>query len=155
VAFGFDPDRAAPDLLCRLVVEGCLLNLYDGYARMPVQARQIRLTGGLASSPAWCQAVADIFDTETVPVEGEGAALGAAVHAAWVWERERGAAATLAETAMPFVAFAEQRRSHPRPAHAGTYALLRRLFRAVSRSARGVPGEDPHDLQRALTGAAG
>jgi sugar (pentulose or hexulose) kinase len=152
VAFGFDPASVERDVLCRLVLEGCILNLHDGYTRMPVHAREIRLTGGLAASPAWCQAVADVFGTETVPVEGEGAALGAAIHAAWVWEKENGVPRALAEVAAPFVVFAESRRSRPRPEDRERFALLRRLFRAVSRRIRGLDGEDPFAVRRGLGG---
>jgi xylulokinase len=86
--FGFQVSDFEPPLLCRAALEGHVLNLFDGFARMPVTPREIRLTGGLARSASWSQTIADVFQAETVPVEGEGAALGAAIHAAWVWEKE-------------------------------------------------------------------
>ena len=152
-ALGFDVADLAgarPEALCRAVVEGHVLNLWDGFARMPVEPREIRLTGGLSASPAWCQTIADVFDTETVPVAGEGAALGAAIHAAWAWHREAGEARPLAELAAPFVVLEEQRRRRPRAEHRATYARVRRLFRAVSRRIRGLEGEDPFALRRDL-----
>ena len=88
VYFGFGLDDFTRDKLCRGILEGHILYLYDGFHRMPVQSKEIRLTGGLSKSDAWCQTIADIFEAETVPVEGEGAALGAALHAAWVWLKE-------------------------------------------------------------------
>ena len=150
---GFDAADLAgarPAAACRAVLEGHVLNLWDGSTRMPVTPREIRLTGGLSASPAWCQTIADVFDAETVPVAGEGAALGAAIHAAWVWYRESGEARPLAEVAAPFVVLEESRRRRPRPEHRAAYAALRRLFRAVSRRLRGLDGEDPFALRREM-----
>jgi xylulokinase len=155
VTLGFDVGDLAgarPAAACRAVVEGHVLNLWDGSTRLPVTPREIRLTGGLSASPAWCQTIADVFDAETVPVAGEGAALGAAIHAAWVWYREAAEPRTLAEVAAPFVVLAERRRRRPRPEHRAAHALLRRLFRAVSRRIRGLEGEDPFALRRELAG---
>ena len=150
---GFDTADLAgarPATACRAVLEGHVLNLWDGTTRMPVTPREIRLTGGLSASPAWCQTIADVFEAETVPVAGEGAALGAAVHAAWVWYRDAGRVRPLAEVAEPFVVLEEERRRRPRPEHRAAYAALRRLFRAMSRRLRGLASEDPFALRRAL-----
>jgi sugar (pentulose or hexulose) kinase len=154
---GFDTTDLAgarPAAACRAVVEGHVLNLWEGSTRMPVTPREIRLTGGLSASPAWCQTIADVFDVETVPVAGEGAALGAAIHAAWVWYREAGEPRPLAEVAAPFVVLEESRRRRPRPEHRAAHATLRRLFRALSRRLRGLEGEDPFVLRRELEALA-
>jgi xylulokinase len=124
--FGFSLSDFVPEKLCRAVVEGHVLNLYEGFTQMPVTPKEIRLTGGLSSSPSWCQTIADVFDAETVPVEGEGAALGAAIHAAW------------------------SRRARPDPAQRSTYAVFKRLYRAITQRLRGLEGEDPFALGRAL-----
>jgi xylulokinase len=149
--FGFGLSDFVPEILCRAVLEGHVLNLYEGFTRMPVKPREIRLTGGLASSPSWCRTIADIFEAETVPVHGEGAALGAAIHAAWVWYREAGRERTLAELAEPFVLLDEARRQRPDPERWPIHRALKRLFRALSRRVRGLEGEDPFELRRALT----
>lgn len=148
--FGFALSEFDSETLCRAVLEGHVLNLYEGSARMPVVPREIRLTGGLSSSPSWCQTIADVFEAETVPVQGEGAALGAAIHAAWVWYREAGDERPLAQVAEPFVMLDEVRRRRPEPEHRSAYRLLKRLFRALSRRARGLDGEDPFVLRRDL-----
>ncbi|MCK5653422.1 MAG: hypothetical protein KAJ42_18685, partial [Gemmatimonadetes bacterium] len=125
---------------------------------------EIRLTGGLSRSPSWCQTIADIFQAETVPVSGEGAALGAAIHGAWVWHREadegvsgggRGATGeckerTLARIAEPFVVLEEERRARPNPERKAAAEVLRRLYRALSLRARGLEGEDPFQLRQEL-----
>jgi len=148
--FGFGLADFVPETLCRAVLEGHVLNLYDGFARMSVVPREIRLTGGLSISPSWCQTIADLFEAETVPVEGEGAALGAAIHAAWVWYREAGDERPLARVAEPFVVLDEPRRKRPDPVGQPAYRLLKRLFQALSRRARGLEGEDPFVLRRDL-----
>jgi xylulokinase len=152
VAFGVDLKNVEPAVLCRAVLEGAVLNLYDGFRRMPVRAREIRLTGGLSASPSWCQTIADVFDTETIPVQGEGAALGAAIHAAWVWEKEAGRPRSLAEVAEPFVILEEQRRCRPRAEYRQVHRVLKRLFQALSRRVRGLAGEDPFALRKELLG---
>ena len=148
--FGFDIGDLKPATLCRAVVEGHVLNLYDGFSRMPVVPREIRLTGGLSNSPAWCQTIADVFATETVPVRGEGAALGAAIHAAWVWNRERSGGMPLTEVASPFITLDETRRRRPLRQREPAYRLLRRLFRALSQRLRGLDAEDPFLIRRDL-----
>jgi xylulokinase len=154
--FGFGLSDFEPRVLCRAVLEGHVLNLFDGFARMPVTPREIRLTGGLSRSPSWSQTIADIFQAETVPVGGEGAALGAAIHAAWVWLKEGGTGAgderPLKEVAEPFIVLDEGQRKRPNPAARSPNELLRRLYRALSRRARGEDGEDPFQLRQELMG---
>jgi len=94
--------------------------------------------------------IADVFGAETVPVKGEGAALGAAIHAAWVWSKESGSGLSLGEIAEPFVAPEEKERKKPSPEHAEVYGVVRRLFRAVSERARGLECEDPFALRTEL-----
>ena len=151
VHFGFTPADFTPEILARAVLEGHVLGLYDGFARMPVTPREIRLTGGLSNSPSWCQAIADVFGTPTVPVSGEGAATGAAVHAAWVWAREQAQPVPLAELSARFVALDESRRRSPRAEYRARIESLRRLYRALSRRIRGLDGEDPFTMRRELT----
>jgi xylulokinase len=157
VYFGFGVSELEPAFLCRAVVEGHVLNLYDGFSRLPVTPREIRVTGGLSRSPAWRRAIADVFQSDVVPVRGEGAALGAAIHAAWVWTREieKGSGGEdpmglLAGLARPFIVLEEERRTRPDPGAGPAMAILRRLFRALSRRARGEAGEDPFALRQEL-----
>jgi xylulokinase len=146
--FGFGLSEFKPQYLARALLEGHVLNLFDGFNRMPITPREIRVTGGLSQSPSWCQAIADVFQAETVPVRGEGAALGAAIHAAWVW-READLPA-LQEMADRFVVFAEEKRTRPDPAARPKALTLHRLFNALSRRARGEEGEDPFLLRHQL-----
>jgi sugar (pentulose or hexulose) kinase len=147
VYFGFGLNDFNRENLCRGVVEGHVLNLYSGFHRMPVAVKEIRLTGGLSRSEAWCQTIADVFEAEVVPVEGEGAALGAAVHAAWVWLKDNGRNISIGEAVNRFVKLDEARRRLPDGEHRETYRRQKRLFEALSSRARGLAGEDPFRIR--------
>jgi xylulokinase len=160
IYFGFDLDSLELGPLCRAVLEGHVLNLHAGFGGMPVDlgrdVTEVRLTGGLSRSPVWCQTIADVFDTDAIPVEGEGAALGAAISAAWVWtgamEGTPGERPAIEELVERFVRLDEGGRCSPRPQHRDTYAHLRTLFAAVSRRARGLDAPDPFEVRAAIMG---
>jgi len=93
-----------------------------------------------------------VFEAETVPVEGEGAALGAAIHAAWVWSKEQGSPVSLAELAEPFVVLDTARRKKPITRNVEIYRMLKRLYLALSDRARGVDtDEDPFEVHSHLS----
>jgi xylulokinase len=153
--FGFQIDDFGPEVLARAVLEGHVLNLHAGFARMPVDSSEVRLTGGLARSPSWRQVIADVFAVDVVSVEGEGAALGAAIHAAWVWGREAGADVSLAELVERCVPVDGTRRTAPRASSAEAYRKLRALFQALRERILGQGGADPFSLRAALLEATG
>ncbi|MBN2102806.1 hypothetical protein JW835_02090 [bacterium] len=150
VYFGFGLADFTKPVLCRAILEGHILNLYDGFRRMPVTAREIRVTGGLSRSEAWCQTIADIFEAQVVPVEGEGAALGAAVHAAWVWTKESGEAVSLESTGSSFVKLVESKRKDPIDQNVKSYKVLKDQFSGLSARVRGHEGDDPFALREQL-----
>ena len=150
--FGFGLDEFTKENLCRAILEGHILNLYDGFQRMPIDVKEIRLTGGLSKSEAWCQAIADIFEAETIPVEGEGAALGAALHAAWVWWKENGRTESIEKLVEPYVVLKQQQRKRPIEGNVQVYRVQKKLFHAMSQRTRGYTGEDPFYLRSKLTG---
>jgi len=147
VYFGFSLDSFSREKLCRAVLDGHVLNLHSGFGRLPVEVKEIRVTGGLSRSPVWCQTIADVFEAEVVPVEGEGAALGAALHAAWVWLKEEGLEAPLEELVEPFIALDQKNRKRPLAENQRAYSYLRNQYRALSRRLRGLEAEDPFDLR--------
>jgi xylulokinase len=154
--FGFGIDDFGKERLSRAVLEGHVLNLWSGFRRLPVQPEVIHLTGGLSRSPAWRQMIADAFEAETVPVEGEGAALGAAIHAAWVWAKEQGRTVSLAEVAEPFVVLDVARREKPIARNVEIYRMQKRLYLAVSERVRGIgTDEDPFELRAVLSVLSG
>jgi len=73
--------------LARAAMEGVTLGLAYGLERfrsLGVTPTEIRITGGGSQSPFWRQLCADIFGVPTVCLtSSEGAALGAAIQAAW------------------------------------------------------------------------
>lgn len=148
--FGFRLEDFTREILCRAVLEGHILNLWSGFQRMPVDVKEIRLTGGLSQSDAWRQTIADVFNAETVPVAGEGAALGAALHAAWVWIKENQAPVAIKTLIHSFIKLDEINRKKPIPAHSKTYQIQKRLFDALSQRMRGLAGEDPFQIRTEL-----
>ena len=156
IYFGFDLESLELAPLCRAVLEGHVLNLHAGFSGMPIDLRRVsemRLTGGLARSPGWCQTIADVFDTPVVRVAGEGAALGAALTAAWVWLADQGRAAPIDQVVDPFVKLEGASRKDPRAEHREVYERLRQLYAALSGRIRGLESADPFELRAALLGS--
>ena len=151
IYFGFKLSDFKKEWLCRSVLEGHILNLYEGFKRMPIQAREIRLTGGLAQSDVWRQAIADIFEVQTVPVEGEGAALGAALHAAWVYQKKSDNSRTLQDIATPFIKLREDKRQFPNLKNVNIYRQLKKIYSSISSRIRGLhSSDDPFQLRNEL-----
>lgn len=149
--FGFGLADFTKEKLARAIIEGHILNLYSGFKRMPVTVKEIRLTGGLTKSDTWCQTIADIFEAETVPVEGEGAALGAALHAAWTWSKAQNEKISLKEIVNPFLTLDEKRRKRPIQANLPAYRKLSAMFDAISCRIRGMKGQDPFRIRMELS----
>lgn len=79
--------QAGKATLARSLLEGLVLNLYAAHLKLDsCQESQapIRLTGGLARSKVWQQAVSDIFARPVLAIDGELAALGAALQGKWI-----------------------------------------------------------------------
>jgi len=149
--FGFQIDDFNKSCLCRAVLEGHILNLHHGFKKLPVKAKEIRLTGGLSQSEVWCQTIADIFETDVVPVAGEGAALGAALHAYWVYEKENREEVSLEKIVRPFVNLVEKKRKTPRLEYQKQYRILTKLFDTLSKTLRGKKAEhNPFKLRHEL-----
>jgi xylulokinase len=145
VYMGFALSDFTEPVLCRAVLEGHVLNLFDGFRRMPVKPREIRLTGGLSKSDAWCQTIADVFEADTVPVEGEGAALGAAIHAAWVFYKKSQPGYSLQILVDKFVKLDEKRRKQP--GNAKNYQSLKKAYCEMSARLRKPVGDsDPFKI---------
>jgi xylulokinase len=150
VHFGFELGSLEPGILCRALLEGHVLNLHAGFGGMPITSNEIteiRLTGGLSQSSVWCQTIADVFEAEVVPVTGEAAALGAALHAAWVWLGEANLGMSIEDVVEPFVKFDESLRKVPRAGHREAVRVQKRLFAAIVGRLRGLAVPDPFELR--------
>ena len=148
IYFGFKYEEINKKSIARGLIEGHVLNLFAGFSKMPVKPDIIHLTGGLSQSKSWCQMIADIFDCETVPVKGEGAALGAAIHAAWVWKNENGLSCDLSQLVNPFIAFEEDLRCKPDKKNVKIYQNLFLSYEALVKRVRGLEGSDPFKLRK-------
>jgi len=88
VYHGLTPSNMMPPNLARAAMEGVTLGLAYGLNRfrsLGIRPSEIRLTGGGSKSQTWRQICADIFRIPVVCLAtAEGAALGAAMHGAWV-----------------------------------------------------------------------
>lgn len=147
IYFGFGLGDFKKEILARAVLEGHILNLYDGFKRLPVEVNEIRLTGGLSKSEAWRQTIADIFEAETVPVEGEGAALGSALHALWVWSKEEGREISMNEITNSFVKLNEEGRTKPIKNNHDVYKKQKELFSELSNRIRESGNENVFKLR--------
>lgn len=145
--FGFGLGDFTKEILSRAVLEGHILNLYDGFKKLPVKVNEIRLTGGLSKSVAWRQCIADIFEAETVAVAGEGAALGAAIHAAWVWNNENGNNISLNKLTDAFVKLDESSRTKPIEKNKQIYRKQKQLFSVLSQNLRSSVKGDVFNLR--------
>ena len=103
--------------MARAAFEGVTLGLGYGLARfreLGMHPAEIRLTGGGSNSRLWRQMCADVFGVPTVCLRsGEGAGLGGAIQAGWVWNNEQGSGATLAEICERLVQADESSRNEP------------------------------------------
>lgn len=148
--FGFSLEEINQKSIARAILEGHILNLYQGFKRMPVQPKIIYLTGGLSRSKIWCQMIANIFNCETVPVLGEGAALGAAIHAAWIWEIESGNKIKIKDLSSPFIKVDDKNHCFPETQYEKVYDDLKLLYDSVSNRIRGLKSDDPFLLRKKL-----
>ena len=146
--FGFGHEDLNKKTIARGLIEGHVLNLYDGFSKMPVKPKEIYLTGGLSQSKVWCQMISDIFDCQVIPVIGEGAALGAALHAGWVWNNENGDKKKLSDIIAPFIIYEEHLRSTPQNKNVKIYENLKLLYSSISLRIRGLDGPDPFDIKK-------
>ena len=130
--------------LARSVMEGVTLGMNYGLRRLRelgVRPREIRVTGGGARSAAWRQMMADIFAVPVVGMrEDEGAALGAALQAAWCHGHRDGKAHPLRHYTDRVVKVAETTRRSPDRTRVQRYAELQRLQDELGRAVGGLFG---------------
>ncbi len=125
VMHGFTTRNMTPGNYARATMEGVTLGLAYGLGRfrsLGVRPTEIRLTGGGSQSKVWRQICADVFN---VPVVGlgsaEGAALGAAIQAAWTAQAMQGKAGRLRELVAQVVRPDEATRATPQAANKALY----------------------------------
>ena len=107
-----------PDFMARAVVEGVTLGLAYGLRRFKevgIVPTEIRLTGGGSKSAVWRQIAADVLGFPTVALQvTEGAASGAAIHAAWTYCQVKGKPLSLEKLVDDLVVLDKKTRVEPR-----------------------------------------
>ncbi len=79
--FGISTTTSRADLL-RSIYEGVAFSIRDCFSIVPTMINEIRLTGGGANSPTWCQIIADCLGVPVhIPSGSESGILGAAITA--------------------------------------------------------------------------
>jgi xylulokinase len=146
IYFGWGLGDFSQEYLCRAVMEGHIMNLYEGFLKLPIKAKEIRITGGISKSQAWRQTIADIFECDVVAVLGEGAAMGAALHAAWSYYKSK----SLPEIADSFVVLDQANRVKPNSENIMIYRKFKAQYLAVSQRIRGKTGDNPFKIHKSL-----
>jgi xylulokinase len=141
VMLGLNPASFNRGTMARAAMEGVTMGMNYGLRRLGelgVNAKEIRLTGGGAKSAVWRQIMADIFGVPVVGmVEDEGAALGAALQAAWCVERRGGnRKARVDDFTQGVVALDESTRCVPNRQNRARYRELQTLQDHLSRGLR-------------------
>ena len=117
VLHGMTTRNMDPAHFARAITEGVTLGLAYGLNRfreLGCKPTEIRLTGGGSQSAAWRQICADVFGLPVFALEtAEGAALGAAIQAAWTHATVQGKAGRLRELVTRLVKPAENTRVEP------------------------------------------
>jgi len=135
VFHGLTTANMLPGPMARAVIEGATLGLAYGLKRfrdLGITAKEIRLTGGGSRSAVWRQLAADVFGAETVCLSSsEGAALGAAVQAAWA---HAGGSVTLESLSNRLVKLDESTRCFPDPSRTTLYADLLEKHTSLTRA---------------------
>jgi xylulokinase len=128
VLHGMKTETMTAAHLARATMEGVTLGLAYGLSRfreLGIQPTEIRLTGGGSKSPVWRQIAADIFGVPTICLaSAEGAALGAALQAAYASQAALGHPTTFRELSEKFVKLDESTRAKPNSDHKGLYTEL-------------------------------
>ena len=128
VFHGLNTENMTPAHMARATMEGATLGLAYGLNRfreLGIQPTEIRLTGGGSKSAIWRQMAADIFGVPTICLESaEGAALGAAIQAAYANHIAEGTQMTFRELCARIVKLDESTRAKPDGDHKDLYADL-------------------------------
>lgn len=126
VFHGLTTATMTPAFQARAVMEGVTLGLGYGLARfraLGIQPSEIRLTGGGSKSGIWRQICADVFGVPTVCLKSaEGAALGAAIQAAYACLNAEGKPTSFKALCGKLVEVDPQTQCHPNTGHVEVYS---------------------------------
>ena len=138
VFHGLTGANMTPGALARAVMEGATLGLAYGLERLRslgIKPVEIRLTGGGSKSKVWRQICTDIFNVPVVCLAtAEGAALGAALQAAWVDRRINHESANLSALLERAVKLDEGSRAQPSATALEAYRPLYGRFKGLTQT---------------------
>lgn len=128
VFHGLNKDTMDSSFMARAVMEGATLGLAYGlnrFRQLGIEPTEIRLTGGGSKSAVWRQICADIFGVSTVCLtSAEGAALGAALQAAYASAATEGTPTRFRDLADKYVTLDESTRCKTNEDHHEVYAKM-------------------------------
>jgi xylulokinase len=111
--------------LARAALEAAIFGMrigLEGFKELGYQAREIRLTGGGAKSPLWQSIAANVMDLPVrVPSSEEAAAMGGAIQALWVLEKQANPSASIETLVDSHVALEGGISVNPDPVSVGAY----------------------------------
>jgi xylulokinase len=136
VYHGLTTANMTPAHLARATMEGVTLGLAYGLNRfrsLGIKPSEIRLTGGGSKSRIWRQVCADVFRIPVVCLAtAEGAALGAAMHGAWVDHLVNNKSSNLVQLLDAVVKLDESSRALPTPDTASLYQDTYNRFKGLT-----------------------
>ncbi|MGA8658791.1 MAG: xylulokinase [Chthoniobacterales bacterium] len=136
VFHGLTISNMTPPNLARAAMEGVTLGLAYGLNRfrsLGIKPSEIRLTGGGSKSKIWRQICADVFRVPVVCLAtAEGAALGAALHSAWVDSLVNNKSASLTDLIDRVVKLDESSRANPDQGNAELYQAKYSRFKGLT-----------------------
>jgi xylulokinase len=136
VFHGLTLANLTPPHLARAAMEGATLGLAYGlnrFRQLGIKPNEIRLTGGGSRSAVWRQICADVFRVPVVCLAtAEGAALGAALHSAWVDHLVNNKSSNLNELVARNVKLDEKSRTLPGDAAADHYQEVFGRFKGLT-----------------------
>lgn len=149
---GLDSDNFHPDNLLRSAMESAIYGLRSGleaFRRQGCDVTAIRLTGGGARNASWCQMVSDIFNLPvTVQKVDEGAALGAALQACWMHQRQQAQPTSLVTLVDQHLVLDRERSFEPQRYNADRYThLFQQYLRHVEAITPLYSAEPPEEAQ--------
>lgn len=128
VFHGLNTETMSPSHMARATMEGATLGLAYGlnrFRQLGIEPTEIRLTGGGSKSGIWRQICADVFGVPTVCLtSAEGAALGAALQAAYASAATEGNPTTYRDLTARLVTLDESTRCKPDEDARGIYTKL-------------------------------
>ena len=129
VIHGLNSNNTNRHDIARALIEGIVVGLAQGMKRLVdlgIHADELRIIGGGAKSATMRQIVSDIFEMPVMGVKiTEGAALGAAIQAAWTYGQTKGDPLPLEKIVKSAVKADRKTRAEPRKENETPYAELR------------------------------